>query len=71
MINKNKLLVKIFETKYFLLQVRLLGDGMSGVVSIGGRKLENKDTLISIASDQSLPGYIKTTRPSLENEVSR
>lgn len=50
-------------------EVTLIGDGKSNPVSIAGDKLGKKDTLKTIAAEQTLPAAIKTTRKSLGEKV--
>lgn len=50
-------------------EVTVIGDGKSDPVTIAGDKLGNKDTLQTIAGEQSLPAAIKVTRKSLGEKV--
>ena len=47
----------------------MVGDGKSDPVSIAGDKLGKKDTLKTIAAEQTMPAAIKTTRKSLGEKV--
>lgn len=50
-------------------EVTVIGDGKSDPVSIAGDKLGNKDTLKTIAGEQTLPAAVKTTRKSLGEKL--
>ena len=51
------------------LQVAVIGDGRSEVVTVAGDKLWSSDALVKIGEEVTLPADIKQTRSALSKRV--
>ena len=54
---------------FVYLQVTFIGDGTSNPVHVSGDKLSNKDELIKIGTELSLPSHISQTRNKLGDRI--
>ena len=56
---------------YMCVQVTVIGDGCSEVVTVAGDRLWDADALDKVGTDVALPGAIKNSCKSLSKKVFR